>query len=81
VVVDAAGASGPGHHVGSVTRTAPEGVLFEIHDYARRVVDGTVRAGSDAADARWCGPVEFAALPLVEGLLDEVLSEWNCLPR
>ena len=69
-----------GRHVGSVTRSAPEGAVFEIHDYACRAVAGTVQAGGDAADARWCDPVEFAALPLVEGLL-EVLSDWDCLPR
>ncbi len=69
-----------GRHVGSVTRTGPEGVVLEIHDYTCRVVDGTVRAGDDAADARWCDPAQFAALPLVEGLL-EVLTKWSCLPR
>ena len=69
-----------GRRVGSVTRAAPEGVVLEIHDYACRVVGGTVQAGGDAADARWCDPVELAALPLVEGLL-EVLTDWNCLPR
>lgn len=69
-----------GRHVGSVTRSAPGGTVFEIHDYACLVMDGTVQAGSDATDARWCGPAEFAALPLVEGLR-EVLSDWRCLPR
>lgn len=69
-----------GRHLGSVTRTAPGGAVFEIHDYACRVVHGTVQAGGDATDARWCDSLEFAALPLVEGLL-EVLVDWNCLPR
>jgi len=69
-----------GRLVGSVTRPAPEGVVLEIHDYACRVVHGTVQAGGDAIDVRWCDSLEFAALPLVAGLL-EVLDDWNCLPR
>ncbi len=53
---------------------------FDISDYRCTVVGGTLRAGDDAADARWCDAAELAALPLVEQLM-ETLREWDALPR
>jgi 8-oxo-dGTP diphosphatase len=53
---------------------------YEIFDYRCEVLAGTLRAGSDALDARWCGPAELAGLHLVEGLL-VTLSRWEVLPR
>lgn len=67
-------------HVGTVTRSAPEGSAFDIHDYACRCVAGSLRAGDDADDARWCDAASLATLPLVDGLID-ALTAWNCLPR
>lgn len=72
-----------GHHVGSVTRAAPGGAVFEIHDYACRTsgaTPGTLRPGDDADDARWCDAAALADLPLVDGLID-ALTVWDCLPR
>jgi 8-oxo-dGTP diphosphatase len=72
-----------GRLVGSVTRPAPGGAVFEIHDYACRSAGATPetpRAGDDADDARWCDAAALAGLPLVDGLLD-ALTAWNCLPR
>jgi 8-oxo-dGTP diphosphatase len=60
-----------GRLVGTVVRGD-----FHIADYACTAVGGTLRAGDDAADARWVGAAEFAALPLVEGLA-ETLDEWG----
>ena len=42
--------------------------------------DGTLRAGSDAADARWFTPEELVRLPLTTGLLD-ALVEWAVIGR
>jgi 8-oxo-dGTP diphosphatase len=65
----------PGSLVGRVERGP-----YEIFDYRCEVLDGTLRAGSDALDARWCTAADLAELPLVEGLLD-VLTRWDELPR
>ncbi|MGH4014117.1 MAG: NUDIX hydrolase [Pseudonocardiaceae bacterium] len=66
--------------VGSVLRRAPDGAVFDIHDYACRLTGGTLRAGDDASDVRWCDAAALAELPLVDGLI-EALTAWNCLPR
>lgn len=42
---------------------------FVVHDFAATAVGGALRAGDDAADARWCTPAEVRALPLAPGLL------------
>ncbi|MQA15457.1 MAG: NUDIX domain-containing protein [Pseudonocardiaceae bacterium] len=69
-----------GPHVGTVTRAAPGGAVFEIHDYACLPTAGRLRPGDDADDARWCDAAALASLSLVDGLLD-ALTAWNCLPR
>lgn len=66
--------------VGTVRRPAPGGAVFEIHDYAATASGGTLRAGDDAAEVRWCDAATLATLPLVDGLV-EALAEWDCLPR
>ena len=42
---------------------------YVIHDYAVRVVGGSLTAGDDASDARWVSEAELAELSLTEGLL------------
>lgn len=69
-----------GHHLGSVTRSAPDGAIFDIHDYACRFAGGPLRAGDDADDARWCDAATLAVIPVVDGLID-ALNAWDCLPR
>ena len=64
----------PGPLVGRVERGP-----YMIFDYRCAVVDGVLRAGSDALDARWFGRAELAELPVVEGLI-ATLSEWAVLP-
>ena len=64
--------------LGSVVRDGP-GVTYDIFDYAAEAAGGTLRAGDDAADARWVAVAELAALPLTPGLLD-ALMEWGALP-
>lgn len=65
----------PGTLAGRVVRGR-----YAIADYRCAVTGGRLRAGDDAADARWCSAADLAALPLVDGLLD-ALTEWDALPR
>jgi 8-oxo-dGTP diphosphatase len=53
---------------------------YVISDYACTVTGGTLRAGDDALDARWCGVTDLGELPLVDELL-VTLREWDALPR
>jgi 8-oxo-dGTP diphosphatase len=66
--------------VGRVERPGPGGVTYVIDDVACTVAGGTLRAGDDAADARWVTLAELASLPVTEGLV-EALTEWVVLPR
>ena len=65
----------PGELVGRVVRGP-----FAIADYLCTVVDGPLRAGDDALDARFVDRAAMATLPLVHGLV-EALTEWGALPR
>ncbi len=65
--------------VGGVRRGAPGGGVFDIHDYLCRATGGTLRAGDDADDARWCDRETLTSLPIVDGLVD-ALTGWDCLP-
>jgi 8-oxo-dGTP diphosphatase len=65
----------PGDLIGRVRRGR-----FEIADYRCRVVGGTLLAGDDALDARWCDAATLLELPLVPLLL-ETLRDWDALPR
>jgi 8-oxo-dGTP diphosphatase len=65
----------PGALVGRVHRGR-----FEIADYRCNVVGGSLLAGDDAMDARWCDAAALAELPLVPQLL-ETLRDWDALPR
>ena len=65
----------PGELVGRVRRGR-----YDIADYRCTVVGGTLRAGDDATDARWCDAATLTALPLVP-LLHDTLRSWDALPR
>lgn len=64
----------PGRLVGRVHRGH-----FLISDYACAVLDGTLQAGDDALEARWCSLADLDELPLVEQLY-VTLRDWNALP-
>lgn len=64
----------PGELVGRVRRGP-----YAIADYRATVAGGRLRAGDDAADARWCSAADLAELPLVDELL-ETLASWDALP-
>lgn len=66
--------------LGTVRRPAPGGDVYDIRDYGATVTGGTLRAGDDAADARWATAGEAAALPLTDGLL-AILASWGVLPK
>jgi ADP-ribose pyrophosphatase YjhB (NUDIX family) len=64
--------------VGSVRREGPGGTVIDIRDYTATVAAGTLRAGDDAADARWVTAAELARLEVTGGLI-EALTEWGVL--
>jgi 8-oxo-dGTP diphosphatase len=68
----------PGRLLGRVQRAAPGGAVLDIRDYAATITGGTLRAGDDAADARWAGAEELATLHITEGLV-KVLTDWGVL--
>jgi len=68
----------PGRLIGQVQRPGLAGDVLDIRDYAATVTGGTLRAGDDAADARWVDPEDLAVLAMTEGLV-EALTEWGVL--
>jgi ADP-ribose pyrophosphatase YjhB (NUDIX family) len=68
----------PGRLIGRVQRPGLGGAVIDIGDYAATVTGGTLRAGDDAADARWVGREDLGALAVTEGLL-EALTDWGVL--
>jgi 8-oxo-dGTP diphosphatase len=69
-----------GKLIGSVQRPGLGGAVIDIRDYAVTVTGGALRAGDDAADARWVAAAELARLEVTEGLI-EALAEWGVLGR
>ncbi len=67
-----------GNLVGRVQRQGPGGTVIDIRDYVAAVTGGTLRAGDDAADARWVTAAELARMEVTEGLI-EALTEWGVL--
>ncbi|WP_239396235.1 NUDIX hydrolase [Frankia sp. CiP3] len=63
--------------VGRVKRPGPGGAVYDIADYVCDIGGGSLRAGDDAADVRWCADLGAAAL--TEGLLD-ALTAWGITP-
>ena len=67
-------------------RDAPDGRVFDIHDYRATPTDPaqSPRGGDDALDARWVDAATYAAKDaageLVPGLT-EALAGWDCLPH
>ena len=67
-----------GQLIGTVRRPTQDGGVLDIRDYAATVTGGTLRAGDDAADARWVAASELETLPITEGLV-EALTSWGVL--
>jgi 8-oxo-dGTP diphosphatase len=68
----------PGRLLGLVQRPGAGGDVIDIRDYTATVIGGTLRAGDDAADARWVAAGELGRLELTEGLV-EILTDWGVL--
>jgi 8-oxo-dGTP diphosphatase len=68
----------PGRLIGSVRRPGRDGDVIDIRDYAATVIAGTLRAGDDAADARWVSVADLGSLAVTEGLI-EALTAWRVL--
>jgi 8-oxo-dGTP diphosphatase len=72
-----------GDLAGVVELAGPAGVRYVVEDFHARVApdhDPTrLRAGDDAAEARWFSMAELGRLPCVEGLL-ETLRRWQVVP-
>jgi mutator protein MutT len=64
--------------VGTVERSVGADIVYVINDYACQVVGGTLRAGDDAREVRWCTPAEVRALPTSPQLV-ETLETWSVL--
>ena len=67
-----------GRLIGRVQRPGLGEAVIDIRDYVVTVTGGTLRAGDDAADARWVTVAELALLEVTEGLI-EALTEWGVL--
>jgi len=71
----------PTRLLGRVRRPSGSGPVYEIADYVCELAGpASLRAGTDAIDARWVDARDYARLSLVAGLT-EVLAEWDVLPR
>ena len=68
----------PGRLIGSVKRPGRGGDVIDIRDYAATVISGTLRAGDDAADARWVSEADLGSLAVTDGLI-EALTGWRVL--
>jgi 8-oxo-dGTP diphosphatase len=69
-----------GRHVGTVELPGPAGTIYDVRDYACGVTGGRLRAGDDAADARWVHRAELLALDTTDRLI-ELLERWGMLPK
>jgi len=50
------------------------GIVYDVHDFEARVVGGELRAGDDAADARWFAREELDSVPLTDGLVEALVD-------
>lgn len=67
-----------GRLLGTARRPGRGDDVLDIRDYSATVTGGTLRAGDDAAEARWVMASEMESLPLTEGLV-EALTSWGVL--
>ncbi len=57
--------------VGQLLATVTLG-RYVVEDFAATVIGGTLSAGDDADEVRWCLPEEMRRLPMTAGLVDEL---------
>jgi ADP-ribose pyrophosphatase YjhB (NUDIX family) len=66
-------------HAGRVERAGHAGTVYDIDDFVCEITGGTLRAGDDAADARWVDAVTLDSLELAPQLA-ATLRGWGLLP-
>jgi 8-oxo-dGTP diphosphatase len=69
--------------LGAVQRPGLAGAVIDIRDYRASVTGGELRAGDDAAAARWVTAAEAAELDAAGQLTGELLAtlrSWSVLP-
>ncbi len=59
-----------GAELWSVRIPTGDGREYDVHDFAATVLGGELRAGDDAAEARWVTDSELDDLELTDGLAD-----------
>lgn len=64
--------------LGRIQIAGQQGSTYLVDDFVCQVVGGELRAGGDAADARWVSVDELRALACTPRLL-ETLEEWGAL--
>lgn len=69
-----------GARVGTVVLPGPDGVAYDVRDYACAVTGGQLRAGHDATDVRWVHRAELVVLDTMPDLVN-TLELWGVLPK
>lgn len=69
-----------GELLGSLERAGPDGVVFDIHDYAATAAreEDTPVPGDDASEVRWVSETQLRTLPTTRGLV-QALTDWGVL--
>lgn len=65
--------------IGELLQTVDLAGGYRVHDFTAVVVGGSLIAGDDASEVRWCTADELRALDLSPGLADE-LQRMGALP-
>jgi ADP-ribose pyrophosphatase YjhB (NUDIX family) len=68
----------PAHDRPRAAAGGRDNTVLDIRDYAATVTGGTLRAGDDAAQARWVAVSELPGMAITEGLVD-ALTSWGVL--
>ncbi|RJK98419.1 NUDIX domain-containing protein [Vallicoccus soli] len=64
--------------LGAVRVPGPGGAVYDVRDHACTLAGGALRAGDDAAEARFVPVADLPGLDLVDGLLGH-LTAWGAL--
>lgn len=67
-----------GAELGVVEIPGAPDVVYQVHDFAATVREGTAVAADDAADVGWFMPEEMTRMPLTTGLL-RTLGEYGVM--
>jgi 8-oxo-dGTP diphosphatase len=65
--------------LGTAELPGADGTVIDVSDYLAVVIGGHLKAGDDAADARWVTGADMDGLPLTSGLAG-YLTTWGVYP-